>query len=197
MTRTRRHDALLVLAGLGVIVSSAASMFGRWANSPTSTMGSTQQSSAVEGEVIQIEPKTFSTSFYATKVPNNYRLKSSNEFQAGPILAQTLFSGASSEPGLQIADQLGVSVGEMPPEGLQGVSAVMFRTRKPDLYQPVAYDWLPSGSVAFSQMGSDAEMSVFITEGSRYASVVVSGSSARSQSINEVLKEVIQSWQWK
>jgi hypothetical protein len=172
-------------------------MFGRWANSPTSTMGSIQQPSAVEGEVIQIEPKAFSTSFYATKVPNNYRLKSSNEFQTGPILAQTLYSSASSEPGLQIADQLGISVGEMPPEGLQGVSAVMFRSRKPDLYQPMVYDWLPSGSVAFSQIGSDAEISVFMTEDSRYASVVVSGSSARSQPMTDVLKNVIQSWQWK
>jgi hypothetical protein len=189
--RSRRRNAYGVVAGVGILVSAGLIVFNSWANSPARSVGVVQRNDGeVAGESVTLSTKPFGTAFFKTAVPINFALKSSIEQTEGPVLVQSLFSGASSSPGSRIADQLAFTVGVLPPEKLDGVSAVMMRSRTGEVYSPVVLDWLPVGARAFTKL------SVFFASDTRYAAVVVSGSPDRMSQLQEVVKNIYQSWNW-
>lgn len=193
----RRRSAVGVLAGVGILVSTGWILFSRWANSPASTVGRIQvPAGVVEGESTEVGTKSYGNAHYSTTVPLNYVLKSDTDQPKGPVFAQVLFSAASSSPGTRIADQLAMTVGALPSDKLEGVSAVMMRSRTPDTYHPLILDWLPPGAKAFTSSGPESEISIFFNDSDKYAAVVTSGSPDRREVFKSMLKTIVENWRW-
>jgi hypothetical protein len=181
---------------LAVLFTLAISIYGflTWANQPVTT---TKPSTGVEGLSTQRSFKDLSTDVFSTKVSTTYDQKSNVEDGQGVSINQIFLTSNQGTPSNPITDQLAITVGELPSEGLYGLSNVQFRMNQEGLYLQEE-DPLPGKeAISFIKNDDGYEKSVFWTENGYYAAVVVSGTVDRANILNNDLDSTIASWEWQ
>lgn len=175
--------AVLVFGGMGGLYY--------WATQPAvSSSVSNSSGAAVMGEKIAIHNTKLTTKFFSTKINDAYVQREHTDRLSAGILDRYLFV-SPVEAG---SDQVAVTIGALPADGLRGISDVVFRQRNPDVYEPIAVG--PAGSVAFVSEQAGYEVSVFMSHDGMYAAVVLSGRPDRQAEIYNQLTTMVADWRW-
>ncbi len=177
-----------------MIVATGVLLLSRWASRPVIVGG---PSTAVEGIQSSRSFESLSTDYYTTTIPDELAVKSQNNARHGNTLSQTFLVNEESNFNNPLTDQLAITVGNLPSEGVTGLTDVQFRSRNPEKYSQVSQSSFPEGSKVFVSTANGYEKSVFWPYDGRYAAVVVSGTSDRATEINKDLDIVMTSWKWK
>lgn len=136
--------------------------------------------------------RTWSTLYFTSAYPSNFRIRNTNEVTQGNRLGQYMLSSTSIDK----TDQLAVTVAIMPEDKLADLSDIKVRLLQPDMYIVTQKAYAPSGALVISRVDG-TETAVFMKQGNRYASVVVSGSSTRQQILEQGLQTVVANWLWQ
>lgn len=173
--------AVLVFAGILLVT---------WMGSPsTVTPGAV---SSVLSDTSENEQKRIEGQFFSAEIPSQITVRTHNKTPQGIRLEQLLAVGSKSQPG----EQLAITVGTLPSDGIRSVSDVQYRMRNENLYRQVQFETLPEQSLAFLGTGS-SEISVFWPFKGKYASVVISGVSTQNEELETIILGTLSSWQWK
>jgi len=182
----------LVLLGFSALLIGGSVWAYIWWHSPAETNQSTAKNATEEVLGTEVALTNWSTQYFTTRYPTDLRIITSNEVTHGLTSGQYLLGSTSPTH----TDQLGVTVGNLDALTFEELPAIKLRLQKSDVYQPVKLSFAPQGAVAFT--AQDAyEMSVFWHQDTRYAAVVVSGSSARQAQLQQALEAAVTNWQWK
>ena len=140
----------------------------------------------------QSKVETVETAYFTAPLPVGFVVKSNTE-NASP---ETMIQVVATKPQSQ-GEQIAITLGTLPSDGLAGVSSYNLRIKNPDTYKQIEYGGLPANSPTFhSDNGTNYEVTVFLTHASLYAVVSVSGISADASNINQVLESTIGNWKW-
>lgn len=101
-----------------------------------------------------------------------------------------------SSTSIDKTDQMAVTVAIMAEERLADLSDVKVRMLQPDTYALTQKSYAPPNSLVISRVDG-TETAIFMKQGSRYASVVVSGSATRQQILDQGLQTVVANWAWQ
>lgn len=180
----------IFIAAICLLIFGGAFWFYKWSNSPASTSDAISAGSRdVFGS--QIKLTSYSGQYFTTQIPSTMLLKTSTENSSSPTPGLYLFKHSD----IGIGDQLGITIGTMQSPSLDEVSAVKLRATQPDRYRKSNLENSPEGAIVFNTT-DDFETSIFWSNGSKYAAVVVSGSSLRQAELSNVVGSVIANWQW-
>jgi hypothetical protein len=135
---------------------------------------------------------SFTTKFFTTKISDAYVTRDHTERTSTGFLDRYLLV-SPVEAG---SDQMAITIGNLPREGVGVISDVIFRQQNKEIYTPVQLEDLPEGSVAFVSRQNGYEISAFMPHADRYATVVVSGRPDREVSLRDQLKSAVSGWQW-
>jgi hypothetical protein len=163
-----------------------------WWHSPAETKHFTASTETRDVLGSESTLATWNTQYFTTRYPNDLRVITSNEVAHGPILGQYLLGSTV----MNRTDQLAVTVGTLEGSTFDELPAVKLRHQRTDVYQPVRLSFVPLNGVAFRAVDG-YELSIFWPQGTRYAAVVVSGSSAREAELEQALEAVVMDWQWR
>lgn len=183
----------VVLAVIGLMVAVTGVWAYAWWHTPAETKDFTT-TRQTDKEVLGSEStlKNWTTQYFMTRYPNDLRVIASNEVSRGIIDGQYLLASTA----LNRTDQLAVTVGTLDGLTFEELPAIKIRRQNTATYHSIQLPEITSTNVSF--VAPDTyELSTFWHEGSRYASVVVSGSSARSADLKQALEVVVQNWQWQ
>lgn len=182
-----------VFLGVGLVVLIGLSVWAYiWWHSPAETKQFSSESKTEKVLGSEQVLNDWVTSYFSTRYTNDLRVITNNEVSHGITSGQYLLGSIS----LDRTDQLAVTVGNLGGLALDELPAVKFRKQHQDVYQPASESFTPEGGVVFVAP-SNYEKSVFWRNGERYAVVVVSGSSARQEILQQQLEAVVKNWQWK
>lgn len=184
-----------ILLAVGAVLALLVVIFVIWANQPTSSRPSV---STVQGvnEVVE-KNKTLTSKYYSVSIPDSFNVKTKQEQDKGPIRSQTMLANANTQFETPLADQMGITVGDLPSDGLAGLSDVKFRTLTSSGYSAKTFEGSPPGAVVFSKGGSTYEIAAFWPHNGRYAAVAVSGTADRTATLDKLLRQALTSWQWR
>ncbi len=179
--------------GVGATVALASIGFFHWANQPQVTSVKVQPN--VKGaETPDYSTKSYKNIYLEMQIPTRFSEKLGAGTPHPPIVIQQLFS-APSNSGLY-ADQLALTIGRLPPNGLQELSAVQLRTRTATYTQLTAM-WLPtSTTIAFEGSEGGYELSVFVAHDTKYAAFVFSGLSDKKVQLQHEMQLMMASLIW-
>ncbi|HEX8350913.1 MAG TPA: hypothetical protein VF598_13200 [Hymenobacter sp.] len=93
------------------------------------------------------------------------------------------------------SQQLAITIGSMPSEGLIGLSDVRFRQQSKTLYTSRTLSGLPPQGFGFVSTDKQ-ELSAFIGQGGRYATIVLSGQTGSSAALEQDMADILASWRW-
>lgn len=179
------------VVGLATAVLVSVGGLYYWATQPAVThLVSNSNDTAVMGEKTTIHNATLNTKFFSTKISDAYIQREHTDRLGAGILDRYLFV-SPVEAG---SDQVAITIAASPPDGLKGVSDVVFRQRNPDVYEPIDSGLV--NALAFVSEQSGYEVSVFIPHGTVYAAVALSGKPDRRAAIYDQLMTLIAGWRW-
>lgn len=177
---------LFILPGLAIGVL----LYG-WANSPSSQSIKVGDQTGTSDNQVDTRLKTLSTDYFTVQLPANFKTQTNGlpgSSQLVQILSYEPYSG-----GVQV----GIVSNILPSGGLSGVADYNYRKTKAAEYIPIS---LPSGNAstrALFRHYDQSELSAYLVNGSRYASVTVSGPPEQSTILQKRLEETLQTWQWQ
>lgn len=191
MARNRTKNYIFL--SLGLICTALIGGFIFWANQPVSDH---PNQTSVQGTSIEKAFKPISTDIFSTLVPDTLVVKDQTNDAHGSTLNQIFLTSNLGTPGNPITDQLAITVGKIPSDGLSGLSNIQFRLNHEGLYLPQEGALVGENSMTFIKTEQGYEKSVFWEENGFYAAVVVSGTVDRLNTLNEDLDKAIESWEW-
>ncbi|TAK89700.1 hypothetical protein EPO04_01175 [Patescibacteria group bacterium] len=177
---------LFILPGIMVGV-----LFYGWANSPSSQAIKVDNQDTAQANQADTTLQPISTKFFTIQLPANYKTQTNSLPGRTPLIQ--LFSYEPHSGGVQV----GVVSDLLPPEGLSGVADYNLRKTKPAEYKVIA---VPGGNKyvrALFTLHDQSELSAYLVNGSRYASVTVSGPQNQPALLQKRLDETLQTWQWQ
>ena len=175
--------SLLLIAGLWSYM---------WWHSPAETKHITTAQTTKDVLGSERALTSWTTQHFTTRYSSELRILMANEVAHGLTTGQYLLGSTS----LNKTDQLAVTVGQLNSTSLEELPAVKLRQQRTDTYQLATVPFTPPGGQVFSTV-EGYELAMFWKEGSSYAAVVVSGSSARQAELQEALEAVVANWQWR
>lgn len=178
---------LLIIGAIAVLGWQGLS----WARGSASTTTSTSNPDALANQADQ-PAKIFEGVYFKGTLPANMVVKSHSKTQRGIALEQVLVASTN----YRVTDQLAITIGKLPTEGLKELSDINYRQSNKQLYESLKLESAPIGAVAFSRKDG-FEKSVFWPHGSTYASVVVSGEVNRQDILSAALWQTLGGWQWQ
>lgn len=164
-----------------------------WSRQPSRTIPDSQ---AVQGASVQVSTKNLATDLFTTIIAGTLIIKSQNLQAHGNILQQLYLASNVSQLGDPKTEQLAVTIGKLPAEGLNSISDVQIRLRSPGIYLPQPAGVYPAGAKVFVNNTNNYEIAVFWPHGSNYASVVISGTVDRRSDLESLVNTVLTNWQW-
>lgn len=140
------------------------------------------------------QPKKVETAYFITTLPAGFEIKTNTEsVSSGQDMIQIVATQPRSN-GQQIA----ITAGVLPSEGLGGVASYNLRIKNPDTYTQIEFGGMPAGAPTFySTAGAGYEITTFWPQAALFSSISVSGISADKTAINQTLTQVLGSWQWR
>ncbi|MGB4759157.1 MAG: hypothetical protein WBP26_03800 [Candidatus Saccharimonadales bacterium] len=188
-SRKRKITSIVLLCAATVLLL-AVIMFVRWASQPVVQSIPVTVPEPI-GDAEDGDAQIVETAYFTTEVPAALRVQKV-ENKANPLLVQV--SVFESKNG---GRQLGITANALPAEGMTGVADYNYRSKKTEAYQVTTLPGVPAGSTTFESTSGAREVATFITDGSHYASVVVTGSTATHEQLLALHDQVLRAWQWR
>lgn len=186
---SRGRRVTLAAGVLGVL--AAFVIINSWANSPqrttVSTVAQPQVAGAAKPGSVPLQMSNFSS-----VLPDNIVIKNRVTKPQGIVLERLLAASAQQRQ----SDQLAVTVGRLPAEGLGELSDIQLRLRNPGDYRAVELLAAPEGAYAFRKTAG-FEISVFWADEQRFAAVVISGTTDRAGPLKTALDNLLENWRWQ
>lgn len=172
-----------ILLGLLLLCLVGAVALWKWASQPV------EQSITIEQteETTPTQPVTIQTSYFTTKVPSGYRLQTNSN--KPPRLQMTAIQPTRNGLQLSLTSDL------VPPSGITGIGDYILRTQNSDYVLQNA-DYIPEGSTLFKHKVAPYDLTLFWIERGRYVSISSSSAGASSAALEDLLRSVINEWQW-
>ena len=182
-----KKRAVLITVSLCIICFFAITLYV-WANQNvvvTSYTTNNVITPSSPSQTSQINDKYFNA-----VVPAGYTINSKSAVPEGNMLSRYVLKNIDPKS----LDQLAITIGTLPSEGLTGLSDVMFRAKNTQ-YVPYNSIKIADKSVEFIAE-NPFELSVFWSHGNRYAAVVISGTQDRGEVLKKVINDLIGKWSW-
>lgn len=188
MKHRKKHGTKIIVVLLVLGGSIASYLFSKWINAPVS------QSVNIESDTSMM-PASYSykpvdTTFYKTKINEDYRVRTAKNPNQSDLLQIILFDATGSRL------QVGITTNKLPAGGITEVGDYIFRSRSPE-YERYKLQDMHLGGMAFKK-SDDSELSLYITSpDGRYASITVTGPPGQLYNLSPVMKTVTEDWVWK
>lgn len=192
MTKVKKLIISLVSV-LGLLIISGTVAFSFWARSASK---SPIEIKAVQGE--NTDSADFEITFqrFRTQIPGHYTIKNQYHDSLSAITDQLFYTAKTNTLMHPVNDQLAISVGILPVDGLIGLSDVNHRRINPQTYQPVVIKSMTPDVKSFKSTLNGFEVSYFWSNQNLYAAVVISTSIDRQAQAETDLTKIIDNWQW-
>ncbi|MGB4762618.1 MAG: hypothetical protein WBP12_04675 [Candidatus Saccharimonas sp.] len=167
------------------IVAFGTWSFLRWANSPVKqrVINSEVHTSTEAAPSIEVV-----TTYFSTRLPADYR----TEIAANPNNPEMIqLSAFPTNSGQEI---IGITTGLLPVDGLKGVADYIYRTDQASTYTITETD-SAAGTYTF-QKHDDSEVTTFLTNDRRYASITVSSQGSTITGLREIQRLILGEWRW-
>lgn len=177
---------LIASAIIIVIVATCTWLLLRWANSPvTQRVISTDIATQSDAN----DTTDVTTEYYTTKLPANYRVDM-NPNPSDPHMLQL-----SAFPTDDRRVQVGITTALLPADGLNGIADYIYRVKQTATYVPVTTLVFSGDSREFQKQGG-GELSSFVINGSRYASITISGEGTTDSDLQAIQQLIAANWHW-
>jgi len=139
-------------------------------------------------------PVAVTTSRFTTELPAGFTIKRTTETPDAPITLLELLANTNS----QTDQQLALSIGILPHEGIRGNGDYNLRASNTVAYTPFRPDAMPAGAQAFRTLSGPASFVVFWPHGTQYAEIALSsdGGSSLTQ-LQATFSQMMAAWTWK
>ena len=181
----------LVVLVFVVLLGIVGIVFSKYASSPVVvTASKTTQVTDVKG--VQTGFNLLSTSIFEVNVPNTFIQKTSSETPDKSILASYMLA----ENYKSGSGQIGITVGKTDSPSLEDIAFVKQRRLESTNYTQVSSDTITSLNALVFTRNDGTEAAVFIKNGNKYASIVVSGPSGLTEKHTAQVIELVKVWRW-
>ena len=177
-----------IIAALIVIVSAVGTWYLLdWANSPVKQrVTSTDTTTTIEPEENPVE---VSTPYFSTKLPAEYRIQTTKNPNNPTMIQVSAFTTRDTQP------QVGITSATLTSDGIQGVADYQYRAKETTIYNPMKSALFSSDSFEFEKKGG-SEFTAFLIQGTRYASITVSGEGVTTESMQSLRQFIAAHWYW-
>lgn len=184
---------LLVAVALAAVVTATLTHWMNGSSDGTVRMG-TPVAQKQATNTLPTEPVSVTSSYYTTTLPGGFTVRRQAEVaNSGPTLAQ--FSANTNSEADQ---QIGITIGRLPSDGLAGVADYHLRTSDAATYAAFTPAGLPAGALAFRTVQGPAAITIFWPHDTLYAELSFSTEGqAASSALLATYNRVIGSWTWK
>jgi len=176
--------ALLVGA---IIIIVAGYMLTRWARSSTKEVPIIPVASVTDTKETGI---SIHNTWFQTMIPSGYKQNKYTETPSELTKVSAVYSSTDYNKG-----QIAITVKELPPEGLSGVTDYANRLRDTTKYKPTTFGGWPVEATVLVRLDS-FETTAFLTHQGLYASVSASGEDNTKTATNIALGQVLDQWNW-
>lgn len=185
-----RKNYIIVAASVFLVILAGIILFIWARQSSTGTIKDPQKSAEVEKAST---PVKIDTAYFTAILPPGFVVKSNTENASSQDLIQIVATRPSSN-----GQQISISVGTLPKEGIGAVSSYNLRVSTPETYKKTEFAGMPSGLTTFySQSQTAYEITSFWVRGGLYAMVSASGLPTQKDDINQSLVTMFANWQWR
>lgn len=184
----RSRKIALVAMPVAVAVGAAVAL-SAWSNDPAEGTIHTGKPAAATQAAPQATPLSLDNALFATTLPTSFVQKDTSPPTA-EVTVRVLATNASTR------QQVGISGGTLPGEGLSGVADYNLRIKNTAEYKRSTATTLPAGSTAFEDTASSM-VTLFWPHGGKYVSITVSSSPGSTRELYDTLSKTLQAWQWK
>lgn len=184
----RSRKIALVAIPIAVAIGAAVAV-SAWSNDPTEGTIHTGKPMTTARATQQSAPLFIDNALFATSLPTGFVQKDTSPPSA-EVTVRVLATNASTR------QQVGLSGGTLPGEGLSGVADYNLRTKNTAEYKRSTVTTLPAGTTAFEDTAGSM-VTLFWPHGGKYVSITVSGNPGSTRELYDTLSKTLQSWQWK
>jgi len=140
------------------------------------------------------EPVSVTSSYYTTTLPGGFTVRRQADVtSSGPTLAQF-----SANTRSETDQQIGITIGRLPSDGLAGVADYHLRTSDTATYAAFTPAGLPAGALAFRTTQGPAAITIFWPHDALYAELSFSTEGqAASNALLTTYSQVLANWAWK
>ncbi len=177
-----------IVAVLIVLLSAVGTWYTLvWANSPVKQRVTTVDTTTTTQS--EQDPVDVTTPYFSTKLPAGYRVETAKNPNNPTMLQVSAFTTRDSQP------QVGITTATLPSDGMQGVADYQYRAKEVTIYNPMKSVLFSSDSFEFEKIGG-GEFTTFLVQGTRYASITVSGEAATTESMQSLRQFIAAHWFW-
>ena len=190
MRRRYRISGITILG----IASLVAVRTYIWSNDPATT--TPVQVANVQGIITpDFSTKLVSNAYFSAQFPTRFSIRRSTDGSGNPVYLQQLYTATSNSD--LYSDQMAITIGKIPVEGVKGVSDVQLRAISKD-YGQLFFQWLPDqNAIAYEKSTHGYELGVFLGHDQYYVDVVTSGTVSNKEQIIHEMQALISSIKWK
>lgn len=138
-------------------------------------------------------PSALESPYFIASIEGSLSIRTNQESPTAQLLQQIVALNARNAN----SDQMAITIGMLPDGGIEELSAVKYRSGRPQDYTRISIAGMPTDAVVFRSVGSQYEFSVFWPKSTLFASIVSSGTINRQQELNNQMMITINSWQWR
>jgi len=176
---------LFIIPGVAIGI-----LFYGWANKPSSQPIKIDNPTESPTPQATAQPNTVSTDYFIVQFPARFKVQTNKPSGSSQLLQ--ILSYEPNSGGLQI----GIVSNALPDGGLNSVADYNLRKMKPAEYQPTNVQFRNNSLQAAFQSNDQSEISVYLVDRTRYASVTITGPAGQSDTLQRRLEEVLSTWQW-
>lgn len=184
-----RKWKVITSASLACFVIIGACVLMQWANSPARRIINTTHDNNTASSTTK-PPELISTAFFTTRIPSGFRIQTTENATSPSMLQLTAFATYGSDV------QIGITTAPLPHEGLTGVADYLYRLKSDQVYEQITPIAFPAGSPTFRKQTNGTELTSFLLNNGRYASVVVTSSSTDMATLGSIVGIMAENWEW-
>lgn len=184
----KRSHTLALVAIPTVMVVGGLLALNAWSSGPAEGTIRTGTPSAATPSTEQAAPLLLSTGMFTASLPVGFVQKDASP-PTTDIPIRLLATKTASR------QQVGISGGPLPVEGLSGVADYNLRAKDTTGYKRSTLSSLPAGATAFEDT-TGSMITLFWPHDRQYVSVTASGSPGSQGELSDLLLKILQKWQW-
>lgn len=184
----RSRKIALVAMPVAVAIGAAVAL-SVWSNDPAEGTIHTGKPAAAAQTAAPATPLSIDTTLFVTTLPAGFAQKDTSP-STTEVAVRVLATNAGTR------QQVGISGGTLPGEGLSGVADYNLRTKSTAEYKRSTVTTLPAGTTAFEDTAGSM-VTLFWPHSGKYVSITVSGSPGNTRELYDTLSKTLHYWQWK
>lgn len=186
ITKKKVIKSIIFVSVMGLLLAGLL-LFYMWTKSPSVSQDETPQAEVV-GVQSQKEIQKIETRFFITQVPIEYKVEIQDS-SVRPSLVQ-----ASAYNYRLPVSQIGFVTDLLPPEGITGVANYNYRVSAETGYEKQEYD--DPDTIVFKKKDNTEITAFKLHTNGRYVSISLSSQGSHQDKMNQLFKDIDQSWRW-